>query len=233
MSRRNYGQSCSVAGALDRIGERWSLLIVRELLLGPLRFSDLARGVGGAPTDVLTKRLRDLEADGIVGRRQLDPPAAATVYELTELGKELEPLLLDLGRWGLNFFQIEDAAGIEPSWLPNSLRVILRPPADARLTIQLRSEGQAFRLGIEDGAIAAARGEADDPDLTLSGSPRDVLAALVAGEAGEDRVEIEGDRDALAELRAMVSLPDRLRHDAEVEAAQVAAGAVQASSVPS
>ncbi len=225
MSRRNYGQSCSVAGALDRIGERWSLLIVRELLLGPLRFSDLARGVGGAPTDVLTKRLRDLEADGIVGRRQLDPPAAATVYELTELGKDLEPLLLELGRWGLNFFQIEDAAGIEPSWLPNSLRVILRPPADARLTIQLRSEGQAFRLRIEDGAIVAERGQAADPDLALSGSPRDVLAALVAGEAGEDGVEIEGDRGALEQLRAMVNLPDRLRHDAEAEAAQVTAAA--------
>jgi DNA-binding HxlR family transcriptional regulator len=222
MSRRNYGQSCSVAGALDRIGERWSLLIVRELLLGPLRFSDLARGVGGAPTDVLTKRLRDLEADGIVSRRQLDPPLAATVYELTDLGRELEPLLIDLGRWGLNFFRIEDAEGIEPSWLPNSLRVLLQPPADASLTVQLRSGGQAFRLRIEDGTIAAVRGEAGDPDLTLSGSPRDVLAALVAGEAGEDGVEIEGDREALAQLRAMVELPDRLRRDAEIEAAQVA-----------
>jgi DNA-binding HxlR family transcriptional regulator len=220
MSRRNYGQSCSVAGALDRIGERWSLLIVRELLLGPLRFSDLARGVGGAPTDVLTKRLRDLEADGVVSRRQLDPPAAATVYELTELGRELEPLLIELGRWGLNFFQIEDAEEIEPSWLPNSLRVILRPPADARLTVQLRSEGHAFRLQIEEGAIAASRGTAENPDLTVAGSPRDVLAALVAG---EERVEIEGDRDALAQLRAMVSLPNRLRRDAEVEAAQVTA----------
>jgi DNA-binding HxlR family transcriptional regulator len=219
MTRRNYGQSCSVAGALDRIGERWSLLIVRELLLGPLRFSDLARGVGGAPTDVLTKRLRDLEADGIVRRRQLDPPAAATVYELTELGRGLEGPLLELGRWGLNFFQIEDVPGIESSWLPNSLRVILRPSADAELTVQLSSDGQAFHLRIEDGAIAAERGEADDPDLILSGSPRDVIGALVAGEAGEDGVEIEGSRAALEQLRAMVSLPDRLRDDALAEAA--------------
>ncbi len=225
MSRRSYGQSCSVAGALDRIGERWSLLIVRELLLGPLRFSDLARGVGGAPTDVLTKRLRDLEADGVVSRRQLDPPAAATVYQLTELGRGLEPLLIELGRWGLNFFQIEDAEGIEPSWLPNSLRVILRPPPDASLRVQLLSEGQAFCLRIEDGAIAAQRGEADDPDLTLSGSPRDVIAALVTGEAGEEGVEAKGSRAALEQLRAMVSLPDRLRRDAEMEAEQAAAAA--------
>jgi len=218
MTRRNYGQSCSVAGALDRIGERWSLLIVRELLLGPLRFSDLARGVGGAPTDVLTKRLRDLEADGIVRRRQLDPPAAATVYELTELGRGLEGPLLELGRWGLNFFQIEDAEGIESSWLPNSLRVILRPPADAELTLQLRSEGQAFRLRIEGGAIAAERGEADDPDVSLSGPPRAVLAALIAGEAGEAELEIEGDRAPLDELRDMVVLPDRLRDEVLAEA---------------
>ncbi len=214
MSRRNYGQSCSVAGALDRIGERWSLLIVRELLLGPLRFSDLARGVGGAPTDVLTKRLRDLEADGVVTRRRLDPPAATTVYELTELGRDLEPLLVELGRWGLNFFQVEDADGIEPSWLPNSLRVILRPPPEARLTVQLCSEGQAFRLRVKDGAIAAARGEAENPDLTLSGAPRDVITALVAGEAGGQGVEIEGSRDALEQLRAMVDLPERLRDEA-------------------
>jgi DNA-binding HxlR family transcriptional regulator len=214
MSRRNYGQSCSVAGALDRIGERWSLLIVRELLLGPLRFSDLARGVGGAPTDVLTRRLRDLEADGVVRRRELDPPASAVVYELTELGRELDRPLLELGRWGLNFYRQEDVSGIEPSSLPNSLRVILRPPAGISLTVQLRSGGHAFRLRIEDGQIDAERGEAQDPDLTLAGTPKEVIAALVVGEAGEADVEIEGDRDALEALRAMVVLPERLREDA-------------------
>ncbi|HEU4944610.1 MAG TPA: helix-turn-helix domain-containing protein, partial [Solirubrobacterales bacterium] len=102
MSPRNYGQACSLAGALDRIGGRWALLIVRELSLGPLRFSELVRAVGGAPTDVLTKRLRQLEQDGIVRRAELDPPAAATAYELTPVGRELEGPLLELGRWGLN-----------------------------------------------------------------------------------------------------------------------------------
>jgi DNA-binding HxlR family transcriptional regulator len=218
MPRRNYGQSCSLAGALDRIGERWSLLIVRELLLGPLRFSDLARGVGGAPTDVLTRRLRDLEADGIVRRRELDPPASAVVYELTELGRELERPLFELGRWGLNFYRLEDVPGIESSWLPNSLRVILQPPADASLTIGLRSGGQSFRMRVEGGQIAAERGEARDPDVTLAGAPRDVVAALVVGEAAEGSIEIEGDRVALEALRAMVVLPDRLREEALAEA---------------
>lgn len=211
--RRHYDQPCSLAGALDMVGERWSLLIVRELLLGPVRFSELARGVGGAPTDVLTKRLRDLERDGVVRRRQLDPPASATVYELTDLGRELEPAVIALGRWGMNFYNADSVAELHPSLLPSSLKVILRPPADAQLTLGLRSRDRSFRLRIEGGEIAVERGAAADADLSLAGEPRDVVAALV-DEAGEDEVEIEGDRGALAELRAMVVLPDRLRAEA-------------------
>jgi DNA-binding HxlR family transcriptional regulator len=231
VTRRNYGQACSVAGALDRIGERWSLLIVRELLLGPLRFSALARGVGGAPTDVLTRRLRDLEADGIVRRRELDPPASAVAYELTELGRELERPLVELGRWGLNFYRLEDVPGIESSWLPNSLRVILQPPAGVALTVQLRSGGHSFRLRIADGAIAAERGEAPDPDLAVSGSPRDVIALLVADDAAAGDVEVEGDPMALETLRAMVVLPDSLREAALAEVGETEpAAAVRVSS---
>lgn len=222
MTRRNYGQACSLAGALDRIGERWSLLIVRELLLGPLRFSDLDRAVGGAPTDVLTKRLRDLEGEGIVARRELDPPVSAIAYELTELGRGLERPILELARWGLNFFQIDDVDEIEASWLPNSLRVILQPPPDAELAVQLRSGGNSFRLQIADGWIAAERGEVVDPDLTLAGEPRAVIAALVVGEEAQGEVTIEGDPAALAALRAMVVLPERLQDEALDEAALTA-----------
>lgn len=214
MTRRNYGQACSLASALDRIGERWSLLIVRELLLGPLRFSDLDRAVGGAPTDVLTKRLRDLERDGIVHRRELDPPASGVAYELTELGRGLERPIFELARWGLNFFQIDDVDEIEASWLPNSLRVVLQPPPDAELTVQLRSGGNSFRLQVADGWIVAERGEAVNPDLTLAGEPRAIITALVVGEEDEDEVTIEGDRAALDALREMVVLPERLRGEA-------------------
>ncbi len=211
MSRREYDQPCSLACALDRIGERWSLLIVRELSLGPLRFSDLARNVGGAPTDILTKRLRDLEQHGIVGRQQLVPPATGVAYELTELGRGLERPMLELGRWGLNFEQVADIEHLAPTSLANAFRVILQPPAEMSLTVGLRSGGQAYWLRIENGWIAAFRGEAEDADLTLAGEPADVLAALVAGEQG---VEVEGDRQALAQLRAVVVLPDRLRETA-------------------
>ena len=208
---REYDQSCSLACALDRVGERWSLLIVRELSLGPLRFSDLVRNVGGAPTDVITKRLRDLERHDIVRRRELSPPATGIAYELTDVGWGLERPMLELGRWGMHFERVDDVVDLAPTSLPNAIRVIVQPPREARLTIGLRSGGQDYWLRVEEGWIAAARGEAEDPDLSLAGEPADVLAALVAGEAGETAVEIEGDRGALEELRAMVVLPERLR----------------------
>jgi DNA-binding HxlR family transcriptional regulator len=214
MASRKYDQSCSLACALDRVGERWTLLIVRELSLGPMRFSALARSVGGAPSDVLTKRLRDLERHGIVERRELDPPESTTVYGLTELGRGLERPMIELGRWGIELQGVEDVVGLAPSSLPNALRVILRPSEDIALSICLHSEGQVFSLRIEDGWIYAARGQAGEADLTLSGTPINVIAALVAGEPGEAGVEIEGKREVLDELRAIVVIPERLREEA-------------------
>lgn len=214
MGRREYDQSCSLACALDRIGERWSMLIVRELSLGPLRFSDLVGNVGGAPTDILTKRLRDLESHGIVRRRELPPPAAGTVYELTDVGWALERPMLELARWGMHFERVDDVVGLAPTSLPNAIRTIAQPPHDARLTIGLSSGGQEYWLRVENAWIAAGRGEAKHPELTLAGEPADVLAALVSGEPAEGRIEIEGDRGALEQLRTMIVLPERLRHAA-------------------
>jgi DNA-binding HxlR family transcriptional regulator len=234
MGRREYDQPCSLAFALDSVGERWSLLIGRELMLGPLRFSDLARAVGGAPTDVLTKRLRDLEADGVVERRELPPPAAATVYELTALGRGLERPLLELARWGMELQKAEDVVGLAPSSLPNALRVILRPPPEDGFRLELRSEGQAFSLRAEEGWIAGSRGSAGDPDLTLSGSPFMVLATVVAGPAGVPGVEIEGDAELLDRLGAMVVVPQRLREEAQmlVESGGLFIAAVKTTSLP-
>jgi DNA-binding HxlR family transcriptional regulator len=215
MSRRNYGQeACSVACALDQVGERWALLIVRELSLGPSRFSDLARSVGGAPTDVLTKRLRDLEQGGIVRRHHLDPPASLTVYELTDLGRGLERPLIELGRWGLNLQQLSDVAGLEPTSLPNALRIVLQPPPEVSLMLGLYTGGQAYRLGIEDGWIEASRGEPEDADLTLTGTPWEVMATLVGGEGAGAGAEVEGDSAALEALRSMVVIPEPLRAEA-------------------
>jgi DNA-binding HxlR family transcriptional regulator len=222
MGSRKYGQPCSLAGALDRAGERWAMLIVRELSLGPLRFRELARAVGGAPTDVLSRRLGDLEQEGIVRRRKLESPTLATVYELTDVGRGLERPMIELGRWGLNFQRASDVADLAPSSLPNALRVILHPPTDARLSLGLVSEGQAFTLRIKDGWIEASRGESAAVDLRLSGAPIDVIGALVVGEEGEDDVEIDGDRSVLEALRSMVVIPERLRDEALAEAGAVA-----------
>jgi DNA-binding HxlR family transcriptional regulator len=221
MGRREYGQECSLACALDRVGERWSLLIVRELSLGPLRFSALAHDVGGAPTDVLTKRLRDLEGEGIVARRELPPPAAGTVYELTELGRGLERPMIELARWGMELQKVDDVVGLLPSSLPNALRVILRPPFEATFALGLRSGGESFLLHARDGWIDASRGSADGADVILAGTPIDVIAALVVGEEAERDVALEGNRSLLSQLRGMVVIPKRLRAEAEAFAQPV------------
>lgn len=195
------------------------MLIVRELCLGPLRFRELARAVGGAPTDVLSRRLGELEQEGILRRRELGSPTLAIVYELTDVGRGLERPMLELGRWGLNFQHAGDVADLAPSSLPNALRVILRPPDDATLSVGLFSEGQAFTLRMKDGWIEASRGESADTDLCLTGAPVDVISALVVGQGGEDEVEIEGDLRALEALRSMVVIPERLREEALAEAA--------------
>src|SRR3954449_12809229 len=226
MGRREYGQPCSLACALDRIGERWSLLIVRELMLGPLRFTELARAVGGAPTDVLTRRLRDLEEAGVVRRIELEPPASVTAYELTVLGRGLERPLLELGRWGLNFHDPATVAEMPPAMLPTALCVTLRPPPGTELTIGLRSAGQEYRLRVEDGWVRARRGRAEDADVRLAGTPWEVMATLVADqELGELGAEVEGDRAALDALRAWVTLPQAHREGAEAELSAAAAGA--------
>lgn len=214
MGRREYGQSCSLACALDSVGERWALLIVRELALGPLRFSDLDRAVGGAPTDVLTKRLRDLEKDGIVERREVDRPAPAVLYDLTELGRDLERPMLELSRWGMGLQKAEDVAGLPPASLAGALRVILRPPEDFDLTLAVRSGGEAFELRFSGGWIEASRGLPARPDLTLAGEPLQVIGTLVGGDELDLGTEVEGDQAALAALREMVDVPHRLREEA-------------------
>lgn len=191
------------------------MLIVRELALGPLRFSALARSVGGAPTDVLTKRLRDLEQHGIVERRELDPLNSTTVYELTELGRGLEGPMIELSRWGMGLQKLEDVIDLQPSSLPNAIRVILRPPAALRATLSLRTGGQSYELRIGGGWIEAARGTAAHSDLSLTGTPIGIVAALVVGEEGEEGIEIDGDRELLEQLRSLVVIPEHLREEAQ------------------
>lgn len=160
---RTYRDLCGIARALDVVGERWALLVVRELLFGPKRFADLHRGLPGMSQNVLTQRLRDLEEAGVLARRRALPPAAGLVYELTPRGRELEPVLLALGRWGSPLPPgPESSVELSPDALVTALRTTLDPLAAADLdgTVRLDLPTDAFVLTVRDGRVDAARGEA-------------------------------------------------------------------------
>jgi DNA-binding HxlR family transcriptional regulator len=168
MDRRTYGDPCGVARALDAVGERWALLVVRELLLGPKRFTDLHRGLGGASQNVLSQRLRELEAAGIVRRRRLGPPAATSVYELTEQGSELEPVLVALGGWGRHRAMTADGE-LSVDALVLALKTTFDPAAagDLQTSVDLRLDHDQLEVAVSGGRLSVTRASAKDPDATL------------------------------------------------------------------
>jgi DNA-binding HxlR family transcriptional regulator len=216
MSRRSYDQYCALATALDVLGERWTLLVVRELLLGPQRFSDLVNGLPGIGANVLSTRLKTLEADGLVGKRRLPPPAASTVYELTETGRALEPAMIELTRWGIGLMGTPAATDrYRPAWLLTSLRAAFDPEAAAglRRTYLLRVDDSAFTLRVDDGTLAVTQGETAPADvavaldsatlLELAGGELTLERATAAG-----RIEIEaGEMGDLAGFAGLWRLP--------------------------
>lgn len=207
-AKRTYGDQCGIARALDDVGERWSLLVVRELMLGPKRFTDLRRGLPNVGPDVLSQRLRDLEAAGILRRRTLEPPAAARVYELTERGRALEPVLIELGRWGSGSPLVGDAV-FSPDSLIFALRTLFDPAVAGKLStsVDLTFGDDRFTLRLADGSMDVARGgddgatvriEADVHTLAnLLWQERDLDAAMAAGEA-----HIEGSKRAARQFLA-------------------------------
>ena len=168
MDRRTYGDPCGVARALDAVGERWALLVVRELLLGPKRFSALHRGLGAASQNVLAQRLRELEAAGIVRRRRLGPPSGSWVYELTEQGSELEPVLIALGQWGRNRPMTAEAE-LSVDALVLALKTTFDPVAagDLEASLDLHVDDDQLELAVTGGRLAITRASAKDPDATL------------------------------------------------------------------
>jgi DNA-binding HxlR family transcriptional regulator len=177
---KRYGQLCPLARALDVVGERWSLLVVRELLLGPRRYTDLLAGLPGVPTNLLANRLKDLQAAGVVTQRVLPPPSAATVYELTEAGRALRGALGELRAWGQRYGpapQAEDA--VRPAWvLLNASGRPVALPADR--TIELRVGQDSFDLGGDGGRLTIRNGPAHRPAATVT-MPPDILYRLLAG----------------------------------------------------
>jgi len=178
---KHYGQACAIARALDVIGDRWSLLLVRELVLGPRRYRDLATGLPGIPSNVLAARLKDLQADGVITRRTLPAPTDVTLYELTDAGRALQPALKELLDWGLRYGPApsQDDAG-QPSWA--LLTAAGRPTAlpDGQ-TCELRVGPEFFYLSSDAGKLTVRRGPAPDGDAVVTMSV-DILYSLLTGQ---------------------------------------------------
>ncbi len=206
---RSYDQYCSIARALDVVGDRWTLLIVRELTLrGACRFTDLKNGLPGVATNLLSTRLKELEAAGLITREDAPPPVATALYELSEAGQGLGPALKALGLWGLRFMgdeRAEDAFRAEwlayaPAWFTTDA-----DPGAPAAVIQLFAAGEAAVIELGDGQVRTRVGRAADPDLTLDGPPRAVLG-LVTGLIDLESARLlglsaTGRRELLARLR--------------------------------
>jgi DNA-binding HxlR family transcriptional regulator len=213
-SKRTYGDRCGVARALDLVGERWALLVVRELLLGPKRFTDLRAGLPHVGPDVLAQRLRDLEQSGLVRRGTLPPPAGSRIYELTERGRELEPVVIALGRFGSVAPFPPGEAGIGVDAVVIALKSLFAPAAADGMaaSYELRLGEQRFRLDVADGRIEIARGSAPAPDATLETDPGTLASVLWHGRKLDEArragdLAIAGNRTAVTRLLALFPLP--------------------------
>jgi DNA-binding HxlR family transcriptional regulator len=213
--KRTYRDRCGVARALDLVGERWALLVVRELLLGPKRFTDLRAGLPHVAADVLSQRLRELERAGVVRRRKLDPPAGSRVYELTDWGYELEPVVLALGRWGSRapFPPGDPQIGVDSAIL--ALKTLFAPSAADGLSAsyELRLGQHRFHARVAGGRLEVVRGEAPEPDATIETDPATLSAVLWHGrrlaEALRSKdIKIEGSRPAVKRFLKLFPLTE-------------------------
>jgi DNA-binding HxlR family transcriptional regulator len=209
--KRTYGDPCGVARALDVIGERWALLVVRELLLGPKRFTDLRAGMPNLSPDVLSQRLRELEQAGVLRRDKLPPPIASQVYELTDWGRELEPVVLRLGRWGSRapFAPGDAALGVDSLVL--ALKTLYDPGrADGLLgsSFELRLGDQRFEARPKEGRLGVTRGAATNPDATIASDPGTLEHILWHSQSlTTEDLSITGDREAAVRFLTMFPLP--------------------------
>jgi DNA-binding HxlR family transcriptional regulator len=177
---RTIEDGCGIAHASDLLGQRWALLVVRELLLGPKRFTDLRAGIPDISPNVLGQRLRELEETGIVGRRKLAPPAGVQVYELTEWGRELEPAVLGLGRWANASPSFPRGAPMGPDSLVLALKSTFDPEKarDLDATYELRLGEVPFKISVKGRRFDAAHGEAESPEAVIS-SDSETVAGIV------------------------------------------------------
>ncbi|HEY0013135.1 MAG TPA: helix-turn-helix domain-containing protein [Allosphingosinicella sp.] len=216
-AKRRYDDACGAAHALDLVGERWALLVIRELMLGPKRFSDLRADLPGISANVLTQRLEGLEAAGVLVRRKLPPPASTQVYELTPWGYEAEPIFQVLGRWAARSPAHDATLPLSANSLMLSFRTMVDPAllAGVRATIGFRLGREDFLVRVEEREVIAERAEPAGADLVFAGPPP-AIAAAVYGKVPLEALEadgalrIEGDRDLAQRFTTWFVLPPKV-----------------------
>ncbi|SHF94400.1 winged helix-turn-helix transcriptional regulator [Streptoalloteichus hindustanus] len=227
MDQRTYSQYCAVARTLDLVGERWTLLLVRELLTGPKRFGDLQRSLRGIGTGLLAVRMKHLERQGLAHRITLPPPARTPAYALTEAGEELGPVVLALARWGLKWTMGDrrDTEVFRPGWAVLAMETYFDPTAAAgvRAIYEYRVDDEVFHVRIDDGALEAAHGPAQRPDVVIE-TTTEVFLAVAEGQIDyaaalkDGSATVSGDRKLLRLLAKLFRRPTRAtRHPATAD----------------
>lgn len=216
-AKRWYDDACGTALALEFVGERWSLLIMRELMMGPRRFGEIRANLPGISANVLTQRLEGLEAAGIVERRKLPSPANVQVYELTRWGLEAEPIMQEMGRWATRSKSHNPELHFSPTSAMLSLRTMIdyAKAGDMRVTIAFRFPTDAFFARLADGELAIERGEARDADVTFIGDTPTLAGTFYgkqpfAENEANGRLMIGGDRFALQAFVDLFELPEKI-----------------------
>jgi DNA-binding HxlR family transcriptional regulator len=215
-TKRSYGEACRFSYALDVVGERWALLVVRELLLGPKRFTDLRTGLPHASSNILSERLRDLEQSGVIQRRKLPPPAASTVYELTEWGRELEPIVTKIGAWGARSPIPPDSEEIGPDSIVLALRSLFDPEAASKVAgaYELRLGDERFNVEVAGGELDLGRGGVEEPTAKIAFADAPTFAAVLAGQLPLDEAvasgaaQIEGSKQAAKRFLRLFPMPE-------------------------
>ncbi|GIK42896.1 MAG: HxlR family transcriptional regulator [Chloroflexota bacterium] len=216
MKDRSYNQYCGLAYALDIVGERWTLLIIRELMAGPRRFKDLINGLPDISTNLLAERLKHLEQQGLLCRRVLPPPAGSTVYELTTVGKALEKTLLELGKWGSQFVppSSEGAALLPVGSYALTLKTFFRPELAQGVheTYELHVGYEVLQVQINEGELDVRQGETLKPDVVFRTNIASYLGLLQRQIQPEEAIargliRVEGDPGALSRFLDICGLP--------------------------
>ncbi|HYJ82274.1 MAG TPA: winged helix-turn-helix transcriptional regulator [Allosphingosinicella sp.] len=215
--KRRYDDACGTAHALDLIGERWALLVMRELMLGPKRFSDLRSDLPGISANVLTQRLEGLEAAGLLVRRRLPPPASAQVYELTPWGYEAEPIVQSLGKWAARSPAHDPTLPISATSIMLSFRTMFDPAraGDFRARIGFRLGAESFLAEVEDGRFESGRAEIEDADVVFTGTPTGLAAFVYGGQPIEALeaagiLSVEGKSETANRFTTLFPLPPKV-----------------------